>query len=208
MIQHFSAKSGCLPNGISDRTPPFFITIRHFSIKYYTLLSLKPLFYSIKEAKSPKQSFFRNVKFFLDKVTSLFYNSTQQLDTCARCTFDHPSARRIEATRTAGSNAENPSKSRGPYRGYGLATFVALLMERLSLRFYKLVYFITCAWRTSTCEMVNKSDLKVLHPQERSLSTGTPSVSLWRKFRRHGVPVWVAHRVFLSSAPGGDIKIC
>ena len=33
--------------------------------------------------------------------------------------FALSSAKRAEATRTAGSNAENPSKSRGPYRGYG-----------------------------------------------------------------------------------------
>ena len=45
--------------------------------------------------------------------------------------FDRSSAWGAKATRTAGSNAENPSKSRGPYRGYGLATFVALLIERL-----------------------------------------------------------------------------
>lgn len=32
--------------------------------------------------------------------------------------------REAKATRTAGSNAENPSKSRGPYRGYGLATLL------------------------------------------------------------------------------------
>jgi len=36
-----------------------------------------------------------------------------------------PSLRRgIEATRTAGSNAENPSKSRRPHRGCGLATLL------------------------------------------------------------------------------------
>lgn len=32
--------------------------------------------------------------------------------------------REAKATRTAGSNAENPSKSRGPYRGCGLATLL------------------------------------------------------------------------------------
>ena len=46
------------------------------------------------------------------------------LNACADARLDHPLTWGIEATRTAGSNAENPSKSRGPYRGCGLATLL------------------------------------------------------------------------------------